>query len=503
MIACALVGLTSRQAGAAPAGTETGTESGSASGTETSTGSGSASGTGTESGSATGTGSESGSATGTGSGSGSATGTGSGSGSATETGSGSATGTGSGSATGTESGSATGTESGSESGSATGTETGSESAEAAPGWAGGDHLTGEWGGARRTLADHGVTIDVIYASDVYTAHGQTAALGHVDAALTLDSHKLGAWDGGTLYVLAQNNHGSGINDHVGSAIGVSNLEAAPYTQLTELFIEQALADGRLRVRIGKQDANRDFGTPRFGGNFINNNFGMFPNVPLPSYPTTGLGAVVIAQPAGWLTGKLAVFEGSPSVGGLGLTSAFRDGGGYIVAGSAAITHHLGAAGRSGGTTSAGAWWQSDDIPEVGVADPRMFDSNAGWFVQHDERIYLHPEDPADPRGLTVIVRASASRSDRSAFPRYVGGSAAWHGLGPRTNDTAGIGAGYFTISEPTGGAPGPGSEWFVEAFYKLRLTSFVSLQPDLQWFRHPGGDGRDALAAGVRLKLKL
>jgi porin len=375
--------------------------------------------------------------------------------------------------------------------------------QAEPGWAAGDHLTGEWGGARRDLADHGVVIDVIYASEMFTAHGETAVLGHVDAALTLDTSKLGAWDGGTLYVLGQNNHGSGINDHVGSAIGVSNLEAAHYTQLTELFLEQALAGGRVRVRVGKQDANRDFGTPRFGGNFINNNFGMFPNVPLPSYPTTGLGTVVIAQPAAWFTGKLAIYEASPSVGGLGLASAFRDGGGYILAASAAVGHHLGADGKNGGTTSTGAWWQSDDIAEVGVAEPRMFDSSAGMFVQHDERIYLHPEDPADPRGLTVIVRGSWARSDRSAFPRYVGGSAAWHGLGPRTNDTAGIGAGYFTVSEPAGGAPGPGSEWFVEAFYKLRLASFVSLQPDLQWFRHPGGDGRDALAVGARLKLKL
>ena len=98
-------------------------------------------------------------------------------------------------------------------------------------WVDGDHLTGEWGGARTALADRGVTIDVVYASDMFTARGETAALGHVDAAVTLDSHKLGLWDGGTLYVLGQNNHGSGINAHVGSAVGVSNLEAAPYTQL--------------------------------------------------------------------------------------------------------------------------------------------------------------------------------------------------------------------------------------------------------------------------------
>ena len=373
----------------------------------------------------------------------------------------------------------------------------------AQGWRDGDHLTGEWGGRRTALADHGVQIDVVYASDLFTAHDHADMLGHVDAALTLDSKKLGLWDGGTLYTLVQNNHGSGINGEVGSAVGVSNLEAQPYTQLTELFYEQVALDDRLRIRIGKQDANRDFGTPRFGGNFINNNFGMFPNAPLPSYPTTGLGALVSATPAPWLVAKLALYEGSPAVGGFGLTSAFDTGAGYTVAGGVAVTHHFGPGARDGGITSAGAWWQSDDVMEVGVAAPRTFDGNAGGYLQHDERLFSHPLDPKDPRGLTVILRVSWARADRSELARYAGGSLAWHGLGPRSNDTAGVGAGYFTVADQLGGTPGRGSEWFVEAFDKVRLTNFISLQPDLQWFRHPGGDGVDAWVAGLRLKLKL
>jgi len=387
---------------------------------------------------------------------------------------------------------------------------GSDAAESSAaddhGWVDGDHLTGEWGGARRALADRGATVDVIYAGDAFTARGDTAVLGHVDAALTLDSHKLGLWDGGTFYVLGQNNHGSIINDQVGSGQPVTNLEARPYTQLTELFLEQTAFEARLRVRIGKQDANREFGTPRFGGNFINNNFGMFPTAPLPSYPTTGLGAIVAVQPVRWLVGKLAIYEASPEIGGLGLSTAFRAGGGYTLAGSAAVGHHLGPAARDGGTTSVGVWRRSADVTEVGVAppqEPRTFGDDAGFFIQHDERIYLHPDDPDDPRGLTVILRFGWAQPDRNEVSRYAGASLAWHGVGPRHNDTVGVGGGTFTIADPLGGSPGRGSEWFVEAFYKLRLTNFFSLQPDLQWFRHPGGDGADAFVAGVRLKLKL
>jgi hypothetical protein len=31
----------------------------------------------------------------------------------------------------------------------------------------------------------------------------------------------------------------------------------------------------------------------------------------------------------------------------------------------------------------------------------------------------------------------------------------------------------------------------------------LTLQPDVQAFRHPGGDGGDALVAGIRAKLRL
>ncbi len=123
---------------------------------------------------------------------------------------------------------------------------------------------------------------------------------------------------------------------------------------------------------------------------------------------------------------------------------------------------------------------------------------------------LHPDVADDPRGLNVIVRYAYARADRSLLPQYAGGSAVWHGIGPRHNDTAGIGGNFFTVKDPAllalGDAPvtpGHRSEWSLEAFYKARLTEFFSLQPDLQWFAHPGGANRDAFVAGLRIKAKL
>jgi porin len=378
--------------------------------------------------------------------------------------------------------------------------------EAPKPWLEGDHATGDWGGVRDRLGDIGITVDVVYATEVWETRGGVksgaVALGHVDAALTLDTEKAGLWPGGKLYVLGQNSHGTGVNDNVGSATQISNLEADPYTQLTELFVEQAIG-ARVRVRLGKQDANRDFGTPRFGGNFINNNFGMYPTSPLPSYPTTGLGAALSVDATDWLVAKAALYEGNPQVGSLGFDSAFADGAGYTLVGGLAGTRHWGRSDRHDGTTSVGVWRQSGAFPNVDPGPPRTFDTDRGFFVQHDEHIFANPDDKEDPAGLTLILRFGWAQADRTQISRYMGASAAWHGLGWRHDDTVGVAVGMLTVAQPLGGSPTPSSEWFTEAFYKWRLTPFVSLQPDLQFYRHPGGDGRDAALAGMRLKVKL
>ena len=203
-----------------------------------------------------------------------------------------------------------------------------EAKEAPPDWSHGNHLTGEWGGARTWLDEHGITFDIVYAAEVFANAAQQTAgqnatfTGHLDVALTIETEDLGLWPGGKFYVLGQTNHGQGINELVGSTSEISNIEGKPYIQLGEFFYEQALFDERITFRLGKQDANREFGTPRFGGNFINNNFGMLPSTPFPSYPTNGLGATLIVKPVEWLAVRAMLIEGSPKVGSLGFDTAF-------------------------------------------------------------------------------------------------------------------------------------------------------------------------------------
>lgn len=374
-------------------------------------------------------------------------------------------------------------------------------------WWEGDHMTGEWGGFREWLDNHGVTIDFVYAGEVFADASQPnpgpngGYNGHFDLAVTLDFEEMGLWPGGKFYVLGQNNHGDGINEYVGSVTEISNIESKPYFQIGEFFYEQALF-GWLKFRLGKQDSNRDFGTPRFGGNFINNNFGMLPSSPLPSYPTNGLGAVVIVQPVWWGNIKAAIFEGSPKISSFGFDSAFAPNAGHFLIAAINGIHHWGKEDRNGGTTTFGAFRQSGQIREI-MPDPedpsaRIFNENYGVFAQNDERIYLDDDHP-----LNIISRFGWSQPDRNLMSLFFSTSIAVHGFGPRKDDTIGIGFGYFTVNRQANGTPGQGGEFFMEVFYKWRMSKFMSLQPDLQYYRTPGGDGADALLVGVRVKFKM
>lgn len=149
----------------------------------------------------------------------------------------------------------------------------------------------------------------------------TTFLGHLVLQVTFDTTPL-LWPGGKLVVLAQATHGQGINGTVVHAFStVSNLESPPFVQLGEWFIEQSLFDGVLVMRFGKQDSNRDFGAPRYGGNFINDSFGAVPTVPMPSYIAQGLGGFVQVKPVEWLTLKAGIYEAQPQPQSFGFDSA--------------------------------------------------------------------------------------------------------------------------------------------------------------------------------------
>jgi porin len=368
-----------------------------------------------------------------------------------------------------------------------------------PSWLEGQYATGTLGGDRTWLDDHSVHIDLTYTGEVLGrlaggSGARAAYRGNVDLVVTLDTGKLSLWPGGTLFVYAENCHGEGISPEVRADMLVSNLEAPAFTQLSEAWFQQSLFGDHLKIKLGKQDANRDFAAARFPGNFLHSSYGVLPTVPMPSFAAPGLGAVVFIDPAPWLTLRSGVYEGSPQIGSIGFDTAFGDGGAFFIA-SASARHDLGEGQPQAAVYTLGGWYHSADIT---VGD-QTFSGSSGMFAVVDVMMRLCPAVPEDKRSVQVFARAGWTQPDRSPLSFYVGGGATYHGL--RGVDTLGIGAGQARF--PADATTPAHSESFVEMFYKARFTPWFAVEPDLQLIVGPGGHDEIAILGGLRFKLKL
>jgi porin len=298
--------------------------------------------------------------------------------------------------------------------------------------------------------------------------------GNLDLLLTLDTQALGAWPGGEILVYGQHGHGRGVSDDLGLLMPVSNLEAESFTQLSELWLEQRLGD-RVRVRLGKQDANRDFANPRFPGNFVNSSYGVLPGAPLPSFPAPALGAALLVDATPWLGLRGGVYEGAPEVESFA-GHAFDDGAGLFAVGALVLRHEL--FGRDSGVHSLGAWTHT--------ASDRW-----GAFGVLDWRLFARPSDPDDERGVQLFLRGGWSPEREGEIGVYAGAGVTAHGfLG--LDETFGLGAGHARTDTE--------HETFVELFVKLRPVPWFTVEPNLQLF--DAESGRHAVL-GLRLKLKL
>jgi porin len=362
---------------------------------------------------------------------------------------------------------------------------------------------------RDRLEERGVAVEVVYTGEVFAnLHGgrdsddATEYRGNLDLLLHLDLEKLGLWRGGRLFVYGQNGHGEGISErHVGDLQTLSNLDAHDFTQLSELWLEQRLLGDRVRLKLGKQDANEDFSASDFGADFVNSSFGVIPTVPLPTFPDPALGAAAFIDLASWTSLGVGVFDGAPDGGESGFESSFDGEGGTFSLLEWTLTSSFGGA-RYPGRYRVGLWHHSARVEELGGdPDPQRFSSSYGLYLFLDQWIWV--EDGGEAKeGLGVFAQFGWSPDDRSELTRYWGGGLSYTGLFPgRGEDVLGIGVAHARLSGKPPGPEAGEAETAIEIFYRAPIGPWLTLQPDLQLILDPGGRGEDALVAGLRFEL--
>jgi porin len=402
--------------------------------------------------------------------------------------------------------------------------------------------------------------EYIYTGEMFTnmrggrnTNDAAAYRGLFDLALTADLEKMGLSPGGKFFMLSENAHGMGLTEgDVGDFQWLSNIDGRQFTQVTEYWWERKLGDDFFLLRLGKQDCNTEFGVLDLAGDFIQSSLTLHPTIPMPTWPESSMGAVALFQVTDWLAFKSGIWDGLPDGGNWGFS-----GSGVTFSIFELEAEYSLCDKQLPGDCHVGMWYHSDqfdDITPLAKVDGLLafrtrqalrsrqglplggpgdtYAGNHGIYLGVEQLLFAEPEaskdegdeakeDEADkkeddeppqeeeeetedgktPQGLGTFLQYSWAPEDRNVAHQYFGSGVVYKGLlRGRDDDVAGLGVAHLIFSDRL---PDRTSETAVELFYKIQLSPWTVLQPDLQYIARPSGKERDAFAFGLRFELTL
>lgn len=367
-------------------------------------------------------------------------------------------------------------------------------------WLNGNYATGDWFGARSALEDHGITIN---SSMMYDPFGKSRG-GMVDRvktggyslfnlSVTADTEKMGLWKGGTFYALYQNKRGSGLTgtSGMGDYQIFDSYDFREMNQISEVWYQQKLFKDKLRLKLGKQDANFDFCSLGRGFDFLNLSFSVMPTVPLPTYPDQSFGFLAEVSPTKWMSLKNGIysrFNVPFNISEIELKPTIKKKQGKYMLGVWELSDSNGMSVANGIDSSGSTYYNN-------------FNRNFGFYAAFEQLVYKEKkDDDNDMQGLAVFGQFGMSPSNRNDMSRYTGGGLHYRGPFPkRDKDIAGIGIASGNFASRLGDITSQvGSETALECFYRIQLTPWFYLQPDVQFIMNPNGYYTNSVAFGIR-----
>ncbi len=374
------------------------------------------------------------------------------------------------------------------------------------------HLTDDWNGVRPALDDIGfviesdLTIDHSHNFDGGISRG-SATRHLINFNLTLDTQRLSLWEGGTFFMNFQQIAGPSIGDEVGDVQGASNIDADGRTQLSEIWYEHLMLDDALRIRVGKIDVNGEFAFADNAGEFLNSSMGFSPTIfVMPSYPDPAFGFTVFIYPTDNLYAGFGLFDGSLQegvpTGSRGPKPLFEGPADLMYIVEAGATWSI-AESTLDGRLGLGVWLHDGDFVRF---DGGIDDQAIGFYLVMDQMLWReNPDDEDDAQGLAAFIQYGYADEQVSSIVHHLGTGVSWTGVIPhRDEDVLGLGASTGLLSDITGSGLTDDAETALEVFYRLQITPFFAIKPDLQYIINPGGSGADdALVGTIRVEISF
>lgn len=415
-------------------------------------------------------------------------------------------------------------------------------------WWEGDSLTGDWWGIRNYLDDSGVELSANYTNNIAgnPVGGKSAGFTYTDNisfGLQLDFEQLVGWEGLTFLVSGLNRAGSSLSErNVGNQFTVQQVFGGQTAMFYALILEQKLLEEKLSLKVGRFATGDDFASSPIYWLYMNNGIDGNPqalpvNTQFSAYPWAVWGARVRIDPTPEFNALFGAYQVSTRVfdrSYQGLDWSIRPDDGVLLIGQIGWTPEFfkkdvptpetdGKSMVSGKALSEGksvpvtqrkglpghywfgAYYSPWQFSQFGTDE--MARNSYGFYWHADQMVWQ--ERPGSDQGLTLWSAFVLSPQQNIAkLPFQANAGAVYKGLIPsRDEDFTVLGFVYGKFSRnyartvDAAGEGYPEYEIVLEAGYRVNLSKFAYIQPDLQWVINPGGTGNipNALVLGAQM----
>jgi porin len=390
-------------------------------------------------------------------------------------------------------------------------------------------LTGDWGGLRDQLRDHGVTLDI--SATIYYQGTASGGLhdgfefgGRSDFILNVDGQKAGLWPGFFINLHGETVYGDSANLFTGGVVPVNIGRAHPVFSgtagaLTNVRFTQALSENFV-VYAGKINTIDNVQQPFMSGRGLDAGFmnaTLFWNVILArtlNYATLGAGAAVLKD--GYPVFSLTVYDTNDASTRTGFDKLF-DNGALVYPTVSLATNFFGMPGHQSvwGAYSTGRYAILSPqsltlLPQVLQGQLPLtalgtFERGSWWMTYlFDQALWVDPEDKTRSWGVFGNFGISDGKPNPIKWDAIVGigGSSPIAG---RKRDTFGAGYFYLGYSDDFKNVARlvvpVRDERGVELFYNAEVTPWCHMTANLQVITPTLGVAETSVVLGLRTKI--
>jgi porin len=347
--------------------------------------------------------------------------------------------------------------------------------------------------------------------------GNTAA-STFDFNISLDTEKLVGSAGGKFYADLEDHAGPDPSVNlVGDLEKFTKLNWTPFLQVAEIWYEQKLFGDKLRLKIGKVDANSEFSVIDNGLPFLSSSTQVTPTfLNFPTFPDPLPSVNLFFTPIDEFYASFGVYDANRhdrflDFSGAPYTAQPTQGGVLFIGETGLKWAHL-ADWQADGNLRLGFWGDNGTFPKLDGGEKQ---GTHGFYAIADQTLWKPAARDAkdakdtkdareskdnDARGVRMFLEYAQTPGDVSIMDRHIGGGFSWTGpLPARPKDILGITLQYVHLSDS---ADLPKSyEQTIEGFYRCQVTPWAAIQPDLQYITNPGGKYPSALVGTIHLEV--